>query len=67
MAYTVDEYNALKSAFAQGALEVQYADKKVTYGAASDMLRRIKVIENEMGIIPAKPQVRYAQHSKGLQ
>jgi hypothetical protein len=67
VAYTTDQYNTLVAAIAQGALEVQYADKKVTYRSLNDMLRLKRDMEIEMGIGPAKKSTRkYAQFSTGL-
>lgn len=67
MAYTQLEYDTLVKAIAQGALTVEYGDKKVTYRSLADMLKIKKIMEDELSPSTAKPARRYAQHSKGLQ
>jgi len=66
MAYTVLEYETLVKAIAQGALSVEYGDKKVTYRSLADMLRIKKAMEAELYPATTKQSRRYAQHSKGL-
>lgn len=66
MAYTLDQYNKLCDALAQGAQSVKYSDKEVVY-MAPDQMRRIKrEMEVELGFKPAASRTRYAQHSKGI-
>lgn len=65
MGYTIDQYNSLLAAIAQGALIVKYADKEVQYRSLDEMNRIKKQMEASLGI-KNKPTVRYAQHSKGL-
>ena len=67
MAYTIDQYNQLTVAIAQGALTVKYADKEVTYRSLGDMLRIKKLMEQELGLNTAADGRRvYAQFKKGL-
>ncbi len=66
MAYTTLEYETLVKAIAQGALSVEYGDKKVTYRSLSDMLKLKSIMEGELTPATVKPSRRYAQHSKGL-
>lgn len=66
MAYTTLEYETLVKAIAQGALSVEYGDKKVTYRSLEEMLRLKKSMEVELGITSGTSSRRYATHSKGL-
>lgn len=67
MAYTIDQYNKLCDAIAQGAVKVKYADKEVEYRSLEEMNRIKKQMESELNIGgTGKSRVRYAQHSKGL-
>ena len=50
MAFTLEEYNNLKSAYAKGVLIVEYGDQKVTYVSGTEMRTRIQEIEAELGI-----------------
>ena len=67
MAYTVDQYNQLVAAIAQGALTVKYADKEITYRSLNEMIRIKRDMQKDLGIGDAKKPTRhYAQFSKGL-
>lgn len=67
MAYTIDQYNALTGAIAQGALSVKYADKEVTYRSLDDMYRIKRDMEKSLFTSTASaPTRRYAEFSKGL-
>lgn len=66
MAYTTLEYETLVKAIAQGALIVEYGDKKVTYRSLSDMRSIKKEMEDQLFPAAVKPSRRFAQHSKGL-
>jgi hypothetical protein len=48
MAFSQLELDALKSAYAAGALRVTFEGKTVEYGNADDLLKRIRVIEAEI-------------------
>lgn len=37
--YTIEQYNTLNAAIAQGAKRVKYGDKEVEYSSLDDMLR----------------------------
>ena len=68
MAYTTLEYDTLVKAIAQGALIVEYGDKKVTYRSLNEMIRIKSAMEAELNIGASKNSSRrYAEHSKGLQ
>lgn len=67
MGYSTLEYETLVKAIAQGALSVEYGDKKVTYRSLDDMLRLKKLMEAELIPNTTKSSGRkYAQQSKGL-
>lgn len=69
MAFQQSELTALESAIAQGALTVEYGDKKVTYDSYEKLLARRNLIRNELGLNGTNPGNggrRYATHSKGL-
>lgn len=67
MAYTLEQYNALCSAISQGALSIEYADKKVQYRSLAEMYQIKRDIEKEMDVTKlSKPARRFASFSKGL-
>jgi hypothetical protein len=50
MAFTNDQLSALETAIAQGALSVQYADRRVTYHTMDEMLRLRNQMRSELGL-----------------
>lgn len=50
MAYTEEQYQALKEAVAGGELSVRYADRSVTYRSVAEMLQILRLMESELGI-----------------
>ena len=50
MAYTHEQYQALKAAIAEGELQVRYADRSVTYRSVAEMLQILRLMETEMGL-----------------
>ncbi|HEY4194636.1 MAG TPA: hypothetical protein VGM63_03815 [Mucilaginibacter sp.] len=66
MAFTQDQYDQLQAAIAQGVLKVEYADKKVTYQSRDDMIRTLRMIGLELGIIAPDNGRRLAQFNKGI-
>ncbi|MBF0182632.1 MAG: hypothetical protein HQM03_21710 [Magnetococcales bacterium] len=48
MTFTQTELDALKQAYASGALRVTHEGKTVEYGSEADLLRRIRVVEGEL-------------------
>ena len=50
MAYTHEQYQALKAAIAGGELQVRYADRAVTYRSVAEMLQILRLMETEMGL-----------------
>ena len=50
MAFTIEQYQALQAAIAEGALSVRYADKSVTYRSLDEMIRILKLMANDIGL-----------------
>ena len=50
MAYTHEQYQALKAAIAGGELQVRYADRAATYRSVAEMLQILLRKENELGL-----------------
>ncbi|MCU0971900.1 MAG: hypothetical protein MUF57_08990 [Gammaproteobacteria bacterium] len=67
MTWTEAELEALRRAYASGTLRVSYDGKSVEYGAAADLLARIRTIEAAMAAAGGKPRPRrsYAAFRKG--
>lgn len=67
MAYTIEQITALKEAIAQGALEVQYADKRITYRSLDEMNRILQQMQEELGLArPVSSRISYPSFNKGL-
>ncbi|MBV7529027.1 phage head-tail joining protein [Chitinophaga sp. sic0106] len=66
MGFTIDQYNLLVNAIAQGAKRVKYADKEVEYASLDDMLRLKSAMEVELGIKKGGIKTSLAAFSKGL-
>ncbi|MBF0399666.1 MAG: hypothetical protein HQL90_02745 [Magnetococcales bacterium] len=54
MSFSQAELDVLKEAYAAGALRVTHDGKTVEYGSESDLLRRIRTIENELATTAGK-------------
>lgn len=68
--YTIDQYNALTAAIAQGALKVKYADKEVEYRSLDDMLKLQQIMANDLGLNGDNTKTSgrfYGQFSNGIQ
>ncbi len=48
MSFSQAELDALRRAYAAGALAVEYDGRRLTYGNAADLLARIRFIEGQM-------------------
>lgn len=64
--FTLQQYNALCAAIAQGVTSVKYGDKEVTYRSLTEMLRTKSLMESALKIKKATRR-KYIQHTKGLQ
>ncbi|WP_350649565.1 hypothetical protein [Pseudomonas sp. HY13-MNA-CIBAN-0226] len=66
MAFTIEQYQALQAAIAEGALSVRYADKSVTYRSLDEMIRILKLMANCLGLDAHNDGGRrYTSFSKG--
>lgn len=67
MQWSEDELAALRRAYSSGTTRVSYDGKSIDYGTASDLLRRIRVLEAEMAMSAGQPKPRrsFARYSKG--
>ena len=65
MAFTLIQLEKLQEAIAIGALEVEYADKKVKYHSLNDMLRIMALMKQELGVASGSKRVLVSV-SKGL-
>ena len=67
MQWSEAELAALRRAYASGTTRVSYDGKSIDYGTASDLLRRIRVIEAEIAANAGQPEPRrsFARFSKG--
>lgn len=66
MAWTIEEYNALKSAIATGAKTVKYSDKEVTYRSLEEMAAVLRAMAEELGLTDQNSSSRhYPGYSKG--
>lgn len=64
--YTLEQYQTLCNAIAQGALIVMYGDKQVHYRSLSDMIAIKKLMEQELGLNTDKPTVTTGIYNKGI-
>ena len=65
-AFTQARYEAISAAYAEGVLEVQYEDRKVTYRSRKDMAGIIREMERHLGITSGAPKRTRIAHTKGL-
>lgn len=65
MAWTFADLDALKAAIATGALQVRYADGRLTvFRSLDDMMRTRAMIEREIAGTPAASRVTYVEHCR---
>lgn len=65
MAYTLEQYEALQGAIAAGELSVRERDRSVTYRSIDEMLRVLRLMQNELGLNNNDGGRRLASFSKG--
>ncbi|PPK72667.1 hypothetical protein B0F88_103100 [Methylobacter tundripaludum] len=59
MAYTQTQLNALETAIAQGALSVQFGERRITYHSLAEMERLRNTMRSELGVAtPATARAR---------
>ena len=63
--YTLKDVERLRAAIGKGVQEVQYQDKKVKYNSIDDMLKALRMMEQELGLKKRSSRV-LAEHDKGL-
>jgi hypothetical protein len=66
MAFTTEQYSALKAAIAQGALRVRYGDKEVEYRSLEEMLQTLRLMEKDLFPNKKGNGRSYASFSKGV-
>lgn len=66
MAYTQNQLNAIEAAIAEGALVVQYDNKKVEYRSLNDMLRIRDMMREELSGASSDGGIVYGSFSRGL-
>jgi hypothetical protein len=66
MAYTSEQLTTLEAAIAQGALEVEYKDKRVKYRSLAEMNELRRQMQVELGTFTTNGR-RFAEFSKGLE
>lgn len=64
--YTLEQYNTLLAAIAQGALRVKYADKEVEYRSLQEMMAIKKAMEAELFPNKQHNGRTYGSFSKGI-
>ena len=64
--YTLEMLAALELAIAQGAKEVYYGDKRVSYRDLAEMLQIRNIMRAELGITNNFNRRKFAEHNKGL-
>lgn len=65
MSWTQTQLDALEAAIGQGALVVQYTDKRVQYRSLDEMLRIRDLMRRSLGLSPSTTRI-YPRFSKGL-
>lgn len=66
MAWTQAQLDNLEAAIAEGALVVQYEDRKVTYQSLGDMLKLRKMMRVALGLEGSARILKPSAFSKGL-
>ena len=64
--YTIEQYDALCAAIAQGVLSTKYGDKEVVFRSLNDMIRIKGLMETSLGLKLHGRTTKYIQHSKGM-
>ena len=67
MSFSQAELDALRRAYAAGALVVEYDGRRLTYGNAADLLARIRFIEGQIATRSggSRPVAGRASFSRG--
>lgn len=65
MPFSQADIDALKAAIAKGVRRVEYQDKAVTYNSLDEMIRALRLMEDEAGV-KKKGGRAYAEFGKGI-
>ena len=65
-AYTLEQYNALTAAIAEGAKSVAYQDRTIVYRSLAEMNQLMLQMQKALGLTSGKPARKVMAHSKGL-
>lgn len=63
--FTLEDVQRLRDAIKKGVTEVQYQDKRVKYRTLDEMLKVLRMMEQELGLKKKSSRV-LAEHDKGL-
>ncbi len=66
MSYTQQQLDLLDAAIAQGALKVEFADKKVEYRSLADMLTTRRLMADDLGLTKPNSGRKLAEYHSGL-
>ena len=63
--YTLEQLTRLRAAIAKGVRRVKYEDKDVTYASIDEMLKVLRLMEEDLGIKKKSGRL-LAEYDKGL-
>jgi hypothetical protein len=63
--FTVEMVEALRKAISKGVKSVTYQDKTITYHSMDEMLRALRLMEQELGLKKKNGRL-FAESSKGI-
>lgn len=66
MAWTEAHITALETAIAQGALQVDFGDRRVRYDSMAELLKVLSTVKRAVRGTSTVPNYRLASHSKGV-
>lgn len=64
--FTLEQYNALCAAIAQGVTAVRYGDKSINYRSLPEMLRVKALMEAALNVGDKKIRKKVVMYTKGL-
>jgi len=69
MAFTTTQLSALETAIAQGALYVQFGERRITYHSLDEMIRLRNTMRSELGVaspVSSRSRIITLPTGKGL-
>lgn len=66
MAFTIEQHDALEAAIGQGALKVEYGDKRVQYRSLDEMIRILNLMKSQLGLLTPNGGRKLASYSSGI-